>query len=291
MIAGSIVELVTPLLAPGAPDYEALESLVDWHAAEGTSALLIGSAASGAGDLDADTRRELLRRAVWQSEGRLPVIADLVTTRIETAIEIAGMAVEAGASALLLTLPATAGRTQGDVLRLVERVAEDATLPLFVRNRFDRPAPPAPTGVASLARLHGVAGYIECSADPSRARELLGNGFANDFRLLCGLDESACRFVLDGFAGVVSVTANVAPGRVSAMIAAARAGVVAGAESIDLSLRSLHEMLLGDAGGAPVRWALAELGRLPERASPTGLSQPHDYAHLRRAMRAAHILG
>lgn len=288
MITGSFVELVTPLEADRAPDYAALEALVDWHATEGSAALIVGSAASGAVDLDPETRAELLRRAVWQAENRLEILADVGTLDVTEALEIAEIALDVGASALFLTVPATANLTQADVLRNVERIVEDATLPLFVRNRFERPSPPGATGVAGLGRMQGIAGFAECSADASRARELLEIRRSADFQLLAGIDELACRLLADGFTGAVSVTANIAPGPVSRMVAAARAGDVAGAESIDMSLRPLHAMLLGDPGGPAVRWALAELGRLPE--SPSRSLQTGDYAGLRRAMRAAQIL-
>ncbi|MCC2658002.1 MAG: dihydrodipicolinate synthase family protein [Panacagrimonas sp.] len=289
MITGSFVELVTPLAADRAPDYAALEGLVDWHATEGSAALIVGTASSGAVDLDPETRAELLRRAVWQAEDRLAILADIGTPDVAAALEIAEIAADVGVSALLLTVPSTVDLTQADLLRHVERIAEDAALPLFVRNRFDRPSPPAAAGVAGLGRMQGIAGFVECSADASRARELLGIQRSPDFQLLVGIDELACRLVLDGFSGAVSVTANIAPGPVSRMIAAARAGDIAGAESIDMSLRPLYPMLLGDAGGPAVRWALSELGRLPEH--PSRSLRTGDYADLRRAMRAAQILG
>jgi 4-hydroxy-tetrahydrodipicolinate synthase len=288
MITGSFVELVTPLAADRAPDYVSLEALVDWHATEGSGALIVGTAASGAVDLDPDTRAELLRRAVWQAEERVAILADVGTLDVASALEIAEIGADVGVSGLLLTVPATGELTQADVLRYVERVAEDAALPLFVRNRFDRPSPPAAAGVAGLARMHGIAGFVECSADATRVRELLEIKRSGDFQLLAGIDELACRLVLDGFSGAVSVTANIAPGPISRMIAAARAGDIAGAESIDMSLRPLYPMLLGDAGGAAVRWALSELGRLPE--NPSRSLRTGDYADLRRAMRAAQLL-
>lgn len=294
MITGSLVELVTPLAADGAPDYATLEGLVDWHAAEGSAALVVGTAASGAAHFDPEWRAELLRRAVWQAEGRLAIIADLDMVDVETALEIAAMAADVGASGLLLTVPAIGDQTQSNVLRHVEQIVEEAALPLLVRNRFERPEPPLAAGVRNLARIHGLAGFIECSADPARARELLAMEHSSNkkqFPLYAGLDETACRLVLDGFSGALSVTANVAPGPVSRMIAAARAGDVAGAESIDVSLRALHQVLLGDAGGAAMRWALAELGRLPEVHSASSGLQPTDYAQVRRAMRSAQILG
>lgn len=290
MITGSIVELITPRFADGMPDLQALERLVDWHAAEGSAALIVGSAASGAAGLDLESRAELLRRAVWQAEGRLKIIADLGALDVQAALDVAAAAQDAGASGLLITVPITADASRSDVLRHVERIAEDAALPLLVRNRFDRPAPPDAADVGYLSRMHGVAGFIECSADPARARALLQTPRADGMALCAGLDATACRLVLDGFAGAVSVTANVAPGAVSRMIATARAGDIAGAESLDLFLRPLYEVLLGDAGGLLLRWALAELGLLADDRRTTSLLQPIDYAHVRRALRTANVI-
>ena len=40
MISGSIVALVTPMKFSGEIDYPALASLVEWHVAEGTNAIV-----------------------------------------------------------------------------------------------------------------------------------------------------------------------------------------------------------------------------------------------------------
>lgn len=40
MIEGSMVALVTPMLADGQIDWQSLDNLVEWHLQEGTSAIV-----------------------------------------------------------------------------------------------------------------------------------------------------------------------------------------------------------------------------------------------------------
>ena len=69
--------------------------------------------------------------------------------------------------------------------------------------------------------------------------------------------------MLAGGQGVVSVTANVAPGQMAAMCAAALAGEHARAAELDRPLASLHRDLFAEANPIPVKWALSRLGRIP----------------------------
>ena len=41
MLSGSLVAIVTPMKDDGALDLAALESLIDWHVAEGTDGIVI----------------------------------------------------------------------------------------------------------------------------------------------------------------------------------------------------------------------------------------------------------
>merc|ERR1711966_377201 len=68
-------------------------------------------------------------------------------------------------------------------------------------------------------------------------------------------------YVLQGGDGVISVTANVAPGSVAKVMAAAKANDVATAEAVDGPLGALHRDLFCEANPIPVKWAMAKMGR------------------------------
>lgn len=287
MIKGSIVALTTPSGAQGAIDYEALEALVDWHVQQGSAALLVGSETDASLTLDVEERTELFRRTVWQAEGRIAVIADISGSTTEEALEYAGGAREAGPDAVLLKAPATSLVGQL-LLQHFASVAKAAQRPLIVRDGPQHPALAAAI-VESLARIDGVVGFAEATADLNRARELLALQLPADFALYAGDDTAACTFILEGFAGGISVTANLAPAQVTAVYGAALARDRSTAESLNARLQPLQQALLADPNSIAVKWALVEMGLVNEGARPPTLQQSSDYSVLRRALRTAQI--
>ncbi|WP_162932146.1 dihydrodipicolinate synthase family protein [Solimonas sp. K1W22B-7] len=284
MIKGSIVELVAPTEPNGAIKYESLESLVDWHVVEGSAALLLGDALDAALKLDAEERLELWRRVIWQAEGRIAVIAGISADRIETSLEFAQAADEAGADAVLLTLPTMLGPSRDKLLHYVQTVAQAVKQPLLLRSRAERLAPAV---VDALAQVDGVSGFVDCATDIARARELLALHLPVGFALYAGSDLAAAPFVLEGFAGGVSTTANLVPRMVRKLHDAALSGDRAAAEALQQPLQTLLQAQPEDNLPRAVQWALIEMGRVAESTPPLALSQTRDYASLRRALRSA----
>ena len=64
MFRGSIVALVTPMAESGEVDFEAFESLLDWHAKQGTDGVVVLGTTGESPTVTADEGHELLRRAV-----------------------------------------------------------------------------------------------------------------------------------------------------------------------------------------------------------------------------------
>ena len=52
MFRGSMVALVTPMNSDGAVDFDSLRSLIEWHIAEGTNAIVAGGTSGESGALD-----------------------------------------------------------------------------------------------------------------------------------------------------------------------------------------------------------------------------------------------
>ena len=114
---------------------------------------------------------------------------------------------------------------------------------------------------------------------------------ADDFEIYSGDDETGIEFMLQGGHGVISVTNNVAPKAMSEMCEAALSGDREAAESINKPLQGLHKNLFLEANPIPVKWALAEMGKIPTgiRLPLTPLSEQY-HQPLREAMQQAGIL-
>jgi 4-hydroxy-tetrahydrodipicolinate synthase len=91
---------------------------------------------------------------------------------------------------------------------------------------------------------------------------VIRDGAGDDFVLLSG-DDATCReFMLAGGDGVISVTGNVVPAAMRELCDAATAGDAQIAAEIDAPLAGLHSDLFVESNPIPVKWALAEMGRI-----------------------------
>jgi 4-hydroxy-tetrahydrodipicolinate synthase len=122
----------------------------------------------------------------------------------------------------------------------------------------------------------GVVGIKDATGNIERGSALLKSA-PSDFAVYSGDDASAMVLMLLGGKGVISVTANVAPRLMHEMCAAAMSGDLARAREINFRLLGLHQKLFVEANPIPVKWALAEMGRidLGIRLPLLPLSAPH----------------
>lgn len=260
MVRGSIVALITPMHPDGALDYASLKRLVDFHVAQGSSAILAVGTTGESPTLDMDEHCEVIRRVVEYAAGRIPVIAGTGSNSTHEAIALTRCAREAGADAALLVTPYYNKPTQEGLYLHYRAVAEAVEIPQILYNVPSRTACDLlPETVARLAEIDNIVGIKEATGDLTRLARLradCGPGFV----LYSGDDATACEFMLQGGDGVISVTANVAPRAMQDMCQAALSGDRGRAEAINQRLSALHRDLFVQSNPIPVKWAVAALG-------------------------------
>ncbi|BCU06263.1 4-hydroxy-tetrahydrodipicolinate synthase [Allochromatium tepidum] len=260
MFRGSIVALVTPMHADGEIDDASLQRLVDFHVAQGTSAIVSVGTTGESATLDEDEHCAVIRRTVEFAAGRLPVIAGTGANSTREAITLTRCAREAGADAALLVTPYYNKPTQQGIYLHHKAVAEAVDIPQILYNVPGRTAcDMLPETVARLAEIDNIVGLKEATGDLARVERLRAD-CGPDFALYSGDDATAREFMLHGGDGVISVTANVAPRLMQAMCEAALAGDRERAEAIDGRLAALHRDLFVQSNPIPVKWAVAEMG-------------------------------
>ena len=105
MFRGSMVAVVTPMQADGALDFIALAGLVEFHIENGTDALIAVGTTGESATLDFEEHIAVVRSAVNQVRGRIPVIAGTGANSTSEAIELTRAAKEAKVDACLLVTP------------------------------------------------------------------------------------------------------------------------------------------------------------------------------------------
>ena len=212
--------------------------------------------------MDPDEHIELIRVAVEQAAGRIPVIAGTGGNSTREALELTEGAARAGAAATLQVVPYYNKPTQEGMCRHFEMVAERGGLPVILYNVPGRTvADLSNDSVLRLAQVPNIIGLKESTGDIPRVSDLLAR-LPEDFAVYSGNDDCALALIGMGGHGTISVTANVAPGPMARMCEAALARRWDEALAINRQLLPLHIKLFVEANPIPVKWALAEMGRI-----------------------------
>jgi 4-hydroxy-tetrahydrodipicolinate synthase len=287
-LRGSLVAIVTPMHEDGSLDLSGLKKLIDWHIAEGTDGIVVVGTTGESPTVSFDEHCELIRIAVAQAAGRVPVIAGTGANSTSEAIELTQCAKASGAAAGLSVAPYYNRPTQEGLYRHFKTIAEAVELPLILYNVPGRTVADIGNDTAlRLAQVAGVVGIKDATGDMGRGTDLIRRA-PPGFAIYSGDDASGLPFMLMGGHGVISVTANVAPKLMHEMCAAAFAGNLQAARAINDTLMLLHSDLFVEANPIPVKWACAEMGLIESglRLPLTELS-PGQHDTVRAALRHA----
>jgi 4-hydroxy-tetrahydrodipicolinate synthase len=262
MIKGSIVAIVTPMHDDGRVDMPALRSLLDWHIAEGTDAVVIVGTTGESPTVSVDEHCELIKVAVEHVAGRIPVIAGTGGNSTDEAIELTRFAKDVGADASLQVVPYYNRPTQEGMYRHFQRIAEAVDLSVILYNVPGRTvADMSNDTIVRLSAVPGIVGVKDATGNIGRGIELL-RAVPASFAVYSGDDPTAMVLMFCGGAGNISVTANVAPRAMHELCVAAMEGRIADAIAINDKLIPLHNKLFVEPNPVPVKWALEQMGRI-----------------------------
>ena len=260
MFSGSLVAIATPMQPDGSLDFAAWAKLLDFHAANGTSAVVVGGTSGESATLSDAEMLELTERACARLGQRIAVIAGAGSSSTAATVARVQRLSQLPIAALLVVTPAYNRPPQEGLYRHYAAVAEATRAPVIAYNVPARTAVDMlPATVARLAKLSAIMGIKEAVPQIARVRELL-DSCGPDFVVLSGDDATAREAMLCGARGVISVSANVAPRAMAQMAAAAVSGDRVGAEERDAPLRGLHRDLFIEANPIPTKWVLARMG-------------------------------
>lgn len=262
MFSGSIVALITPLDAAGEVDYDNLRSLVEYHIAAGTTAIVAVGTTGESATLTVDEHIKVVLKTIEFADGRIPVIAGAGANATHEAVTMVKLFAGTDVAACLSVTPYYNKPTQEGLYQHYKAIAEATEIPQILYNVPGRTGVDLlPETVARLAKLDNIIGIKDATADLARVkktRELCGP----DFIQLSGDDATGIEFMAEGGHGVISVTSNIAAKEMAAMYQFALDGDFEQAQHINQQLMPLHEKLFVEANPIPVKWAALQLGMI-----------------------------
>ncbi|KAB8181078.1 4-hydroxy-tetrahydrodipicolinate synthase [Lysobacter maris] len=275
-LSGSITALATPFDAARELDLDAWHRLLAMQLERGTQGLVVaGSTGEAAALYDAEYDL-LLRSAIEFVAGRVPVLAGTGHSNTAKTVEQTRRAAALGADAALVVTPPYVRPTQAGLVAHYRAIADDGALPVVLYNVPPRTGGDMlPETVAELAGHPRIVAIKEARSEPERMQALLELQ-DRDFSVLSGDDPTACRAMLAGARGVISVASNVVPAAFRLLCNLALAGKAEQAGAWDARLHGLYAFLGVEPNPTPVKALLTLQGighdlRLPLQA----LSERH----------------
>ncbi len=290
MFKGSFVALITPF-RDGAVDETAFQEHVAWQLGQGTHGLVPIGTTGECPSLEDHEQERLIALCVEVAKGRAPVIPGTGFNSTAHTIHATRAAKKAGADAALVVCPYYNKPTQEGLYLHFKAVHDAVDLPIVIYNIPGRTAVDMSNAtMARLAQLPNIVGVKDATNDLARPLKMRVE-IDGEFSLLSGEDATAVAYLAQGGNGVISVTANVAPGLCSEMHEAWQRGDVATVRRINERLIPLHDALFAETSPAPVKYAASLLGRCtPEVRQPLCELMPATKQRVEGAMRGAGLL-
>ncbi len=261
MFEGSIVALVTPF-REGAVDEKALRELIEWHISEGTNAIVPCGTTGESATLTYDEHYRVIEITVEAVNGRVPVIAGTGANSTDETIAMTREAKNLGADAALLVAPYYNKPGQEGIYRHYRAVAEAVDLPLVLYNVPGRTAVNIlPATVERLSEIENIVAIKEATGDMRQVSEVI-RLCGERLTVLSGDDFTTYPLLALGGKGVISVSANVMPGKVSRMCRLFLDGNHGDALQLHFELEPLNAAMFFETNPIPVKTALSMMGRI-----------------------------
>jgi len=261
MFKGSMVAIVTPFDSQGNFDEETYRQLIEFQIENGTDCIVPCGTTGESATLDYEEHDRVIQVCIDQVKKRIPVIAGTGSNSTTEAIELSLHAKKMGADGVLLVSPYYNKPSQEGLYQHYKALAEAVTLPQVLYNV------PGRTGMnmeakttIRLAEFANIVAIKEASGNITQASEILDKA-GDKIDVLSGDDFLTLPLMACGAKGVISVTANLMPKEVKAMVVAVDEGRWADAKKMHLRMLDIHNAMFIESNPVPVKTALSLIGK------------------------------
>ena len=207
---GIYTPVITPFHNDGSVDKEGFAAVLEFLIDAGTHGIVVAGTTGEYYAQTAEERTHLMQYAHQVINGRLPMMVGVGAIRTEDSIELAQIARQTGADALLVNSPPYVLPTETENAAHALAIDQAADLPIMLYNY------PGRTGVGmgedylnQVSASTNFCAIKESSGDINRLH-LLANDYPN-IQLSCGADDQALEFFVWGARSWVCAGGNFAP--------------------------------------------------------------------------------
>jgi len=259
MFHGTMTALVTPF-SNGKIDEDAFRIHLERQVEAGVNGVVPAGTTGEAATLSFDEHKQVIRIAVEQVAGRVPVIAGTGSNNTAESIELTAAAKVLGADGALLISPYYNKPTQEGIYQHYKAIADAVHIPQVVYNVPGRTnSNLLPETVGRLSHVSNIIGIKDATANMEQLLHTMA-ACGGRMEFYSGDDASVMPFMVLGGSGVISVVSNIAPKTMAALTHAMRIADLDTARSAQFAMRRLNQMLFVQANPIPVKAACHLLG-------------------------------
>lgn len=223
---GPASEVITPFTQEGKIDFALLEGEIEFLIKNGITGVFVNGLASEALMFSTEQRIETAKTAVKVSNGRIPVVGNLLYNSVDLAIECLRGYEEVGCDAVIITPPTIYKYTVEGLFEYFKNIAQSTKLPVYLYNAPETGNKIPPEVIAKLfEEVPNMKGYKDSTQDIIHQQTVLRLiGKKRHFELMAGSDAQIVSTYMLGGVGVFSLITCVFPKLIVDTCAAAETG-------------------------------------------------------------------
>lgn len=261
MFKGSYVALVTPF-KDRKVDEKKFRELIEFHIDKGTDGILPCGCTGEAATLNMAEQKRLIKIAVETVDKRVPVLAGTGSNCTLEAIDLTVSAKKAGSDAALIITPYYNKPTPEGQYRHYSEIAKKADIPIMLYNVPSRTGISLlPSTVARLSKIDNIVAIKEAAGSVQQVADILS---MCDITVMSGDDSMTLPFMSLGATGVVSVVANIIPGKIHDLVQSKLDGKEEDSRKIHYEVLELCRSMFIETNPIPVKTALGMMGMVDE---------------------------
>ncbi|NOY12149.1 MAG: 4-hydroxy-tetrahydrodipicolinate synthase [Deltaproteobacteria bacterium] len=261
MFHGSMVAIITPFDAEGNFDEESYRQLIEFQIENGTDVIVPCGTTGESATLSYEEHNRVIKTCIEQVNKRIPVIAGTGSNATAEACTISQHAKEMGANGLLLVSPYYNKPSQEGLYQHYRTIAQSVALPQVLYNVPGRTGMNVTAATTiRLAEFDNIVAIKEASGDITQASEIIARA-GDKIDVLSGDDFLTLPLMACGAKGIISVTANIMPKQVKAMVTAIQQDRWDDARKLHLQLLEVHQAMFIESNPVPVKTSAALMGK------------------------------
>ena len=272
---GAFVAIITPFI-DGKVDEQGLLDLIEFQIQNGTSGIVPCGTTGESATLSHEEHHRVVELTISAVNGRVPVLAGTGSNSTTETIELTRHAKAAGADGALIITPYYNRPSPEGLYQHFKAVAEAVDIPIILYNVPSRTGVNMlPETVARCAAIKNIVGIKEATANLCQISEII-RLCPPDFVLMSGDDFTALATIAIGGSGLISVTSNVAPRDMAAVIDLALAGDYAKAREVHYKLFPVMSAMFLETNPVPAQKTLELMGKIKSGAPRLPLAEMTD---------------